>query len=109
MSTLRKFSEDIKSILSEFLGRTDIETKVDFSYGEFTIHSYQRYRSHCTFYRVNLVVEDKDKFKILDLEFPLLGKSYSVDPELPLEDLKKLIIKTLATEKVKFIFENIVS
>lgn len=111
MGQIKKFVDDISKSISEFLGE-----KVD-SYvlyqndGVFSISLVCIPEDSICIGKVTLLdaevsLKGEEDFILSYVEFPVLGEKDD-EVELSLEDARKMIIETLGTRKLKFIFENL--
>lgn len=111
MGQIKKFVDDISKSISEFLGE-----KVD-SYvlyqndGVFSISLVCIPEDSICIGKVTLLdaevsLKGEEDFILSYVEFPILGEKDD-EVELSLEDARKMIIETLGTRKLKFIFENL--
>lgn len=111
MGQIKKFVDDISKSISEFLGE-----KVD-SYvlyqndGVFSISLVCIPENSICIGKVTLLdaevsLKGEEDFILSYVEFPILGEKDD-EVELSLEDARKMIIETLGTRKLKFIFENL--
>ena len=101
MGQIRKFVEDIKKSLSEFLGEE--------------IDSCVLYQNTCIFSIIAIegflleaeiqVVREND-LVVNFIEFPVIGEKYD-KIKITLDEAKEIILDNLETRKLKFIFENL--
>lgn len=111
MGQVKKFIEDIKEAISEFL--------------EETVDSYVFYRNGGVFcisleclpkdsicvekiflLSINIFIEGDKNLIVNHIEFPVLGEK-TENIRLTLEDARKFIVERLGIRKLKFIFENL--
>lgn len=111
MGQVKKFIEDIKETISEFLGET-VDSYVFYRYdGVFCVSLECLPKdSICvekiSLLNINISIEGDKNLIINHIEFPILEEK-TENIRLTLEDAKKFIVEKLGIRKLKFIFENL--
>lgn len=111
MGQIRKFVEDIKKSLSEFLGE-EIDSCVlyqntcIFSVSLDSLLENSIYSGRIFLLEAEIQVVGENDLVVNFIEFPVIGEKYD-KIKITLDEAKEIIIDNLETRKLKFIFENL--